>query len=180
MTFWSSVSRLWSVSTRGNVPNQRKGGTTSGASGPLGPLKRKRSPPRLTNAWSVKSVRISTRTARSDSTSNVSWRSGRARSSSYRAVSTEARSNRSVLTASRKKADFRAFASTIVKETIGDDSLRGMAGDPPPEPISMREASAGGRCRAAIIGSRSNRSMASSGLSNAVRFIFLFQRESSS
>ena len=89
-------------------------------------------------------------------------------------------------TASRRNADFRVFTSTIVRSTgAALASAIGRAGDPPPEPTSMSAIPAPGTCgagkwRAAITGSSSSRSIASSGSSSAVRLIFRFQRSRSS
>jgi len=178
--FCRSVRRLCRLSISGKVPVHRSGGTTSGESGPLAPRNRNNKPPGRTNAWRVSSVRTSTRTARSESTSNASWSSGLASNSSYRDVSTVAWSRRNALTASRRKADFLAFASTIVKAAACAHSFNGIAGDPPPLPISIRLEVDGGRYLAARAGSSSSRSIASSGLSRAVRLILRFQRERSS
>ncbi len=65
-----------------------------------------------------------------------------------------------------RKRDWRAKAN-------------GMAGDPPPDPRSMRWGE-DGRAEAAAMGSSSSRSKASSGFVNEVRLIFRFQRSSSS
>ena len=51
--------------------------------------------------------------------------------------------------ASRRNADFLAFASTIVSLRRGITSLNGIAGEPPPDPTSMSSVADAGRERAA-------------------------------
>ncbi len=47
--------------------------------------------------------------------------------------------------ASRRNADFLAFTSTIVNDAAGADNFKGMAGEPPPDPMSIRLATDAGR-----------------------------------
>jgi hypothetical protein len=50
----------------------------------------------------------------------------------------------------------------MVNDAAGAHNLRGIAGEPPPEPMSIRLDVAGGKYLAANVGSKSNRSIASS------------------
>ena len=173
----STVNRLLEASTRGWVFCHSNGGTTiGGLSGPVGPLKSSTCPPGRKKACSVWSTRGSTLTALIVKTSNASCRSGRAKSSSTRAVSTRASSRLSCLIASRRKADFLVFASTMVSWRLGNASFSGIAGEPPPEPTSISARAPTATCRAASRGSSSSRSIDSSGSASDVRLILRFHR----
>ena len=107
-------------------------------SGPDGPRKSSIAAPDRRNACSVIKALGSIRTALIESTSNRSCNSGCASSSSNRLFSTRASASSKWRTASRRKADFRVLASTIVNST-GRPAARvsGSAGEPPPEPTSI-------------------------------------------
>ena len=96
------------------------------------------------------------------------------------AFSTCVESSSSWRMASRRNADLRALTSTIVRARPGVASFSGIAGDPPPDPMSMRLAAWDGRYRVATSGSRRSRSIASSASVSPVRLILRFQRASSS
>ena len=146
--------------------------------------KRKSSPPGLMNDWSSVSVLRSTRTALIVTTSIPSCSDGRARSSSNLTASTSVRSSSRVRTTSRRNAAFLVLDSTMRKEIPGAASFIGIAGEPPPEPMSMSAvASAFGRYFVARTGSMSSLSMASSPASSTGRAVrdtlrFHFRRSS--
>ncbi len=129
------------------------------------------------------SVACSIFTARTVTTSSDSCKSGRTRSSSNLDVSTCVRSRPRDRDTWRKNTDFRTFTSTRVRERSGRHSLMGMAGDPPPDPMSNSDRDDAGMYRTATAGSISSRSTASSEPSpssdNAVRLILRFQRANS-
>ena len=119
------------------------------------------------------------RTARTVKTSWFSCSSGRANNSSYRQTSTSTLGNLSSLTASRKNAPFRVLLSTILKVNPGFTIFSGNAGDPPPDPISIKEP-VPGKCFAALTGSIIKRSRPSSLSAKAVKLIRTFPLCSSS
>jgi len=123
-------------------------------------------------------ARASTRTARMVTRSCASCRSGRARSSSNRAVATSVSFRPSARTASRRNTDLRVLDSTISSRTFGMASASGIAGDPPPLPTSSMHDVRGETYFAATTGSISKRSSASGEISDSlrpVRLIFVFQ-----
>ena len=75
-------------------------------------------------------------TARNVTTSADSWSSCLTSSSSNRACSTPVLVRPSCRTASRRNATFLVFDSTISIDIPGATNFIGMAGDPPPEPMS--------------------------------------------
>jgi len=164
---------------RGYVACHASGGVTlSDRADVPAPRNSNTSPPGLTKAWSVESIRDSTRTARTETRLNVSWKSGRANSSSNRAVTTSAPLNPRVRTTSRRKTDFRVFDSTIKRHGQDAASASGIAGEPPPVPMSSIRSVPTGTYRAATTGSINRRSSASAGASDSfrpVRLIFAFQ-----
>ena len=128
----------------GYVAAQLRGGVNASAtSAPAGPRNRKSWPPGFRNAWRLNSVRGSTRTARIVRRSIASCSSGRASSSSKRVVSTSARPRPSARIASRRKTAFRVLDSTSRRCRRGTASARGIAGDPPPEPMSITDTAVG-------------------------------------
>ncbi len=110
---------------------------SDGMSGPPGPRNHKSRPPGRRNAWSVRSVRASTRTARIDNRSKASWSSGRVRSCSKRAVSTEPSAISRCRSASTRNTALRVFASTSVSREGPSANRSGIAGEPLPDPMSM-------------------------------------------
>ena len=179
--FSSTTSRLRSVDTKGCVALQTRGGRiSSGRSLAPPPLKRNSWPPGFTNACNPRRSGPSTRTARSVSTSCASCKSVRVSSDSYRQVSTAVPSSSSCRHTSRKNAAFRALASTINRSTPGAASFIGIAGEPPPDPMSTNRPRCVGSRSTAISGSTISRSRPRSRSSSAVRFILSFQRRSSS
>ena len=102
-------------------------------------------------------------------------------SASIRAFSTAVSCSVSVRTASRRKAAFRTFDSTIVSFSFGRTTFSGIAGDPLPEPRSSQTPGSFDKYRAAANGSTNSRSNVSSvggRIGNAVRLIFTFHRSS--
>ena len=175
------TSRLRSSGTNRCVSCHTSGGrVSSGRSLAPPPRKRNSCPPGFTNACRPSNSWPSTRTARSVSTSCASCRSARVSSVSYRQVSTAVRSSSSRRQTSRKNAAFRAFASTMRRCSPGAASFMGIAGDPPPDPISTTRPRRVGSQSTAMSGSTISRSRPRSRSSRAVRFILSFQRVSSS
>ena len=134
------ASRLRRDSTSGYVARHTSGGCNSGGtSAPPPPRNNNSSPPGFMNACRPLKTRASTLTARSVRTSCASCNSGRVRSTSYRPVSTDVRSNSRRRTTSRRKAAFRVLpppsAGTRQARPASTESLAS------PHPIQCRRLS---------------------------------------
>ena len=176
---FSRTTRLLACSSSGYDAFQASGGVT--ALGPAPPAvvrNRKISPVGRTKACRPISTRDSILTARIVNRSCASCSRGFVSNSSNLDVTTSPREKSRARSASRRKTDFLVFASTIRTLTSGKARARGIAGEPPPLPISRRLRAAGLTCDAANSGSMRSRSSASGPYSerfNPVRLIFLFQ-----
>ena len=116
------------------------------------------------------------RTARTVTTSDSAATPPRAARSSYRQASTTVRSRPSCRAASRRNAAFLVFDSTMRSRTAGTASFIGIAGDPPPDPMSVTDTPGrGSRCTAAS-GSTTSLSRPWSSSASAVRLMRRFQR----
>jgi hypothetical protein len=181
--FSRMTTRLPKDSRSGYVARHAKGGITMPVASLAVVLRnKKRWPPGLIKACRLIRRRGSRRTARMVNKSCASWRSGLVNSSSNREQATSASRIPNVRAASRRNTDFRVFASTIRSRSPGNESANGIAGDPPPLPMSMSRATSVGACLAATSGSMRSRSSAS-GVGSArlspERLILLFQVASS-
>ena len=116
------------------------------------------------------------RTARTVTTSDSAAAPPRAARSSYRQASTTVCSRPSCRAASRRNAAFLVFDSTMRSRTAGTASFIGIAGDPPPDPMSVTDTPGrGSRCTAAS-GSTTSLSRPWSSSASAVRLMRRFQR----
>jgi len=142
-------------------------GRTDSLSNGKGPVRNQsnRPPGRIKTARVFRSRR-SALTARIDAKAADSCRVGSISSCSKRPLYTSASAKPSCRTASRRKAAFLTFDSTIVKRRSGIATLRGIAGEPPPEPMSSRPPATGDARLSSDLqarnGSMTRRSMAKS------------------
>lgn len=116
------------------------------------------------------------RTARTVTTSDSAATPPRPARSSYRQASTTVRSRPSCRAASRRNAAFLVFDSTMRSRTAGTASFIGIAGDPPPDPMSVTDTSGRGSRCAAASGSTTSLSRPWSSSASAVRLMRRFQR----
>lgn len=116
------------------------------------------------------------RTARMVTTSDSAATPPRPARSSYRQASTTVRSRPSCRAASRRNAAFLVFDSTMRSRTAGTASFIGIAGDPPPDPMSVTDTSSRGSRCAAASGSTTSLSRPWSSSASAVRLMRRFQR----